>query len=289
MIVEDIQAVHGRDRLDASDKQTKDMVATVLSAYRSIIGDLTYVSMPISSGRLCYDIATAEGVTADELKTRDANQFFLDVIKPNIDRGTSIAHSLTGSHVGRPTIVPAVFQAKAKWSQDEYMAMWLAMIEQKVTTIVLTDDWEYSNGGAEEYLYGLQMQAGYKSRTNVQILDQRGAPLKISKALELIASALDDLHTRSTPQRSETLAQVFFDTVVLYQVAHTLGVHSDLPHANPVTYDCDGSMVRSLYKEAAPLLREYGLTSSSPRSINCVKGILRTWETEPESVILKLI
>lgn len=171
-------------------------VAVVGSAYDSILAaDFTYVSTPITSGTALYRAMDAMGVTTlDELK-RDRDAFRTLVMDVNLSAAEKVANAMLS--FGGAVIAPAAFEARSlDWEQDAYMGLWLDTIERKATRIAMVDGWEYSNGGAEEYLQALLMQAGRRDRNNIEIVDARGAVLGHHQAIYGLAAALDDLMTR---------------------------------------------------------------------------------------------
>lgn len=183
-------------RLASSPPERIREITVVNSAYDSILSaDFTYVSTPITSGAILYEAMDAAGAkTVDELK-RDPARFGETVIGPNLKAAEDVARAMLS--FGGAVIAPAAFEARSLgWGQDEYMGLWLDTIERKATRLAMVDGWEYSNGGAEEYLQALLMQAGRRDRTNIEIVDARGEPILHETALTLIGGAVRELVRR---------------------------------------------------------------------------------------------
>lgn len=275
-----------RDRLANSTKEMKDSIEIVLSAYRSVVGDLTYVSMPITSGKKMYEILKSLGLKSqDELKTKMGNDFIYEqLIKPNIKTGTRSAEEVAKVNVG-PVIAPAYFEArKQRWNQDEYMAMWLAMIEEKVNRVVLLDGWEFSNGGSEEYLHSVQMQAGFRSRTNMEIVSQDMKGVTLDKGTTLIGAALEKLHDQGC--RSETLVDVFRSLVTVEKVFRCPEIMAETPYPAQAFFNYSSVGFDNAVKNISKLIKEdYGIESLF-KSISTSDGIIREF---PENVIIKKV
>jgi hypothetical protein len=201
-------------RLKDSPPERVREISVVESAYDSVLcADFTYVSTPITSGAILYAALEEAGLSTLEELRLDKDRFYNQVILPNIKAAESVASAML--NLGGAVIAPAVFEAKAlSWGQDEYMGLWLDTIERKATRIAMVDGWEYSNGGCEEYLQALLMQAGRRDRNNIQIADARGEPISHLKALQLILAAIDNLTNLSfTPT---TLARVFHRCILVH-------------------------------------------------------------------------
>jgi len=171
-------------------------IAVVGSAYDSILSSgFTYVSTPITSGAALYRAMDEQGVTTLEDLRRDKEAFARLVIEPNLAAADGVARAMMS--FGGAVIAPAAFEARSLgWDQDAYMGLWLDTIERKATRLALVDGWQYSNGGAEEYLQALLMQAGRRDRGDIEIVDARGAVLPHHEAIVLLSDAVDDLHRR---------------------------------------------------------------------------------------------
>lgn len=183
-------------RLRNADRGRIREIGVVGTAYDSIMAtSITYVSTPITSGAVLYAAMDAAGITSvDEFK-RDAGAFRAAVMEPNIAAADVVARRM--ALLGGAVIAPAAFEARSLgWSQDDYMGLWLDVIERRATRLAMVDGWQYSNGGAEEYLQALLMQADRRDRTDVSIVDANGDAIDHLTAVRLLADAVADLMGR---------------------------------------------------------------------------------------------
>lgn len=215
-------------RLKNSSPERINEVTAVGTAYDSVLcADFTYVSTPITSGAILYQAMDELGVRdADEFR-KDKDAFYEKVIQPNIKAADEVAQVML--NFGGAVIAPAAFEARSLgWGQDEYMGLWLDTIERKATRLALVDGWEYSNGGAEEYLQALLMQAGRRDRNTISIVDSRGDIISHITAVQLLHKAVHELIERGF--RSHTLEQVLIRVFAVhsfvYNEAH-YGIRTD--------------------------------------------------------------
>jgi hypothetical protein len=203
-------------RLKNSPPERIREITVVESAYDSVLcADFTYVSTPITSGVILYNALQASGLSTLEELRKDKDQFYHQVIQPNIKAAETVALKMLD--FGGAVIAPAAFEAKSLgWGQDEYMGLWLDTIERKATRLAMVDGWEYSNGGCEEYLQALLMQAGRRDRNNISIVDAKGEVIPHGVALEKIALAI------------KTLVKLKFTPTILIRVLHRCVILHDM-------------------------------------------------------------
>ena len=201
-------------RLSTSAPERIREVGVVGTAYDSVMAsEITYVSTPITSGRALYAAMDAAGVATLEELRRDASFFRENVIDVNIAAADAVARAMVA--FGGAVIAPAAFEARSLgWSQDEYMGLWLDVIERRATRLAMVDGWQYSNGGAEEYLQALLMQADRRDRTDISIVDARGDVIGHLAAIRLLADAVAHLIGRGF--EPTTLAKVLHRCVTLH-------------------------------------------------------------------------
>jgi hypothetical protein len=201
-------------RMSTSAPERVREVGVVGTAYDSVLASrITYVSTPITSGAALYAAMDAAGVSTVEELRRDAAFFRANVIDVNIAAADAVARRMVS--FGGAVIAPAAFEARSLgWSQDEYMGLWLDVIERKATTLAMVDGWQLSNGGAEEYLQALLMQADRRDRTDVEVVDARGEVIPHLTAMRLLADAVADLLGRGFEPTS--LARTLHRCVVLH-------------------------------------------------------------------------
>lgn len=201
-------------RLTNSSPSQLREVGVVGTAYDSVFAsEITYVSTPITSGAYLYAAMDAAGISDPEEFRRNREAFSREVIAPNLAAADTVAQRMVD--FGGAVIAPATFEARSLgWGQDEYMGLWLDVIERRATRLALVDGWQFSNGGAEEYLQALLMQAGRRDRNTMEIVDARGAVLSHADALNLLAEAVSDLVARGF--QPITLARVLHRCVILH-------------------------------------------------------------------------
>jgi hypothetical protein len=180
----------------------------VLSAYRSIRSPVAYVSTPITSGRLLYDVLEKEGVRSIAELNRE--QVLHEIVKPNIARGISLADKLR-ERSKLPPLAPGVFEGRDfKWTQQDYMSLWVRVIEELAGEVHMTEGWQFSDGAVEEFTLAMHMRYGflpnldfkraqslskeeYRRVRSMQIYDHTGAPMMIDCGTGMINDAIDEL------------------------------------------------------------------------------------------------
>lgn len=187
-----------------------------LAAFATIkTQNLAYVSIPITSGRRLYDYMEEKGFRTVEEAKADHIAFFKNVMTPNFAAGLEVSNAWAEKLNGA-VIAPVEFEKHLRsheainWGQDDFMGMWVPLIKEKITQMVMIDGWEYSNGSGEEYLQAALMQMGRDGRSNITITDMRGAPMPLDKGIELLADAFINVTERGIKARNmaETLAIV---------------------------------------------------------------------------------
>ena len=144
----------GRLHLELSDK-LKNSVDIVLRAYKSHRNPegYAYLSMPVSSGNLLYDVFEKyEVFTLDELLTKGKDIHYNEVIRPNIESNIPVADKIA-NNTKKTVIAPAVFGAeKQGWPQEAYMFLWFRVLEEIIDETIMTDNWQYDNGDVQEFV-----------------------------------------------------------------------------------------------------------------------------------------
>lgn len=276
-------ALNVEHRLSKSTDTIKQTIQIVWSAYRSVLskeGHLVYVSTAISSGKRMYDVLQQLGCSYDELKNNYKEVLYKDIIQPNIEAGTALAKKLA-QHEDAPVVAPAIFEAHSqRWSQDEYMGMWLKMIEDNVGQMVMSPGWEYSNGGAEEYLLAMQMAYGLRSKTSIRVQDSEGNLMPLHRGLELIAQALLDLHNKGL--KASSLASVYTALNNTKQAWSYLRTEFNREMVDSV----NESILTKVNKDIIPLLQhEYDIEQGS-WGVTAGEGLNRELTSLPENVLI---
>ena len=193
-------------------EERKNLIDLVLGAYLSIRHPIAYVSMPITSGKILYDVLEKKGVrNIEELIKQDPNSLYNDIIKPNVEMGIMAADNLDTK---LPPIAPSVFEAKKfRWSQEDYMSLWLKVIEERAEEMHMTDGWEYSNGGVQEFVRAMQMQflfahvpnaspEFYQRMRKITVFDLNKKELRLNDGFNKIKESILDLNKRGFPNNS---------------------------------------------------------------------------------------
>ncbi|OGG47544.1 hypothetical protein A2671_00645 [Candidatus Kaiserbacteria bacterium RIFCSPHIGHO2_01_FULL_49_13] len=173
-------------------------IEIVLSAYHSVFVDKAYLTMPVSTGKRFYDVLERYGVrNVEELEKKRPGALREEIIVPNLEDGKKFAERFGRRDVA--LIVPGIFEArKQKWSQDEYMILWLRLITSSVKELHLSEGWEYSNGGAMEFVRGLHIQFRFleEREDRMPLYDHKGNPVTIEEGAAKLAAAIGDLDRR---------------------------------------------------------------------------------------------
>jgi len=178
------------------DRQAQ--IEVVSSAYQSIVADLAYLTMPVTAGKRLYELMEKYGVrTKEELEKKCPGALWEEVVLPNIENGRTLAHKLH-TDKGSNFLVPGIFDArKLGWSQREYMVLWLKFISASAKEIYLVPGWEYSSGGAMEFVRGMMLQFRFAARKEpITIKDEQARIVDLSGGALTIAYAIRDLRKR---------------------------------------------------------------------------------------------
>jgi len=188
--------MNGTDELllDDCDEQKRSSVHIVISAYRSLLTPISYVSMPITTGKLYYEVL--EKIGSDISK----KQIYDLVIKPNGEQGVKFAKEIKTTY---PIVAPAIFEAKQmRWTERQYMYLWYRILEEKAKEIWMSPDWQYSNGCAEEFTRSMKLQWDFvrlesRSLSPITAFDAESNKLTIFDGAKLLYKAIKDLHQRN--------------------------------------------------------------------------------------------
>lgn len=115
--------------------------------------------------------------------------------------------------------IPVIFSAelvpaRQDWEQAHFQTLWLSVIGEKCTELHLMDDWEYSNGAAEEFTHVMQLRLGLPKSSNliffntkgresderqrmknIKVYDESGRELTIDDGIEHIARSREWLNS----------------------------------------------------------------------------------------------
>lgn len=260
-------------------------IEIVWSAYRSVLskaGSLAYASTAITSGVRMQDTMDATGLTEEELKANP--DFFSLVIQPNLERAIAISKKIA-ANADRPVVAPAIFEGRPqRWSQADYMKMWLAMIEENVTQMFMLPGWEYSNGGCEEYLKAINMAYGFGPRHDIVPLNAEGELIPLHQGLEKIAAALVDIHDRG--RKAPSLFSTYKGLYAVHAAWKTIEFDAPASWNGDVRAAEDSTRIRRVHQGMTTLLREdYGWRGDLTLHTAC--GEVRTFSALPEGLFIQ--
>ncbi|PIN81306.1 hypothetical protein COV11_02255, partial [Candidatus Woesearchaeota archaeon CG10_big_fil_rev_8_21_14_0_10_30_7] len=127
------------------DEDTPETAAVhnIMRVLRSIrnSGDLIYVSVPITSGKILYD-------TLLEHPNKTKKELLNEVINANYNIGWSLVEEIK-KRENKLVLYPAdLVPARQKWKDKHFQALWLSILGEKCTELHMTDNWWFSNGAA---------------------------------------------------------------------------------------------------------------------------------------------
>ncbi len=264
------------ERNAAVPEENKLQAQFALAAFATIKAkNITYVSVPITSGPELYAFMDRHGFRSQEEAKLDRALFLREVIEPNMARGVKGAEAW--AQKGGAVIAPAEFDGAlyraygtgVHWGPNDFMGMWVPLIDEKITNMAMMKGWEYSNGCGEEYLQAVLMQMGRRARSSITIVDGDSArPIPLDEGIALMARAFEDIISRGIQPRNmaETLGKLleaedrFYREKTAGFVAEPSAVspgavrpRSAVPSLPPY----DHARVRAVAEEVAPLLRQY--------------------------------
>jgi hypothetical protein len=271
-----------------------------LAAFATIKArDVTYVSVPITSGPQLYQFMDTHGFRSQDEAKQDRALFLRDVIEPNMARG--VAGAKAWAEKGGAVVAPAEFDGAlyraygtgVHWGPNDFMGMWVPLIDEKITNMAMMKGWEYSNGCGEEYLQAVLMQMGRRERSNITIVNgESGKPIPLDEGIALMAHAFEDILSRGILPRNmaETLG-ILLEAEDRFYRERTAGFVPEpaavspgavRPHTTaPSLPSHDHARVRAIAEEVAPLLRQF---------FPDVTGVLRatsSYDFSPVNAIFK--
>lgn len=127
-------------------------IIRVLRAFRNY-GDLAYVSIPVTSGKFLYNLRLKRPLMSKEEQLKRA-------IEHNYLAGLDFVENLE-TRRNCPILYPAdLTPVHQQWEQAHFQALWLSIISEKCTELHMSEGWEYSNGGSEEFVHAWQLKLG---------------------------------------------------------------------------------------------------------------------------------
>ena len=166
--------------------------AWMLDMLAASMGDqkAAYVSVPITTGpRLVqwYRDLSLRGVPLPDPRRPEGNEDRQQaVIEPNLQAARAFV-AVVRERIADPVIDPSVLRDVPGWRQEDYVALWEAVIERFVSRVVLAEGWNYSFGCADEFLFAVGR--------DLPTLDARLQPLSRSTGVAQIIRARKSLRT----------------------------------------------------------------------------------------------
>lgn len=280
-----------------------------LAAFNTIKArNVTYVSVPITSGPRLYAFMDKHGFKTQDEAKQDRATFLRDVIEPNMAAGIEGSAAWTERLPGSAVIAPAEFDGAlyrawgtgVHWGPNDFMGMWVPLIDEKVTNMAMLNGWEYSNGCGEEYLQAVLMQMGRRPRSNITIMDGEDArPILLDEGISLMANAFKDIMSRNIRPRNmaETLG-LLLQAEERFHREKTTGTLLEPAGVSPNAHaprktvprlpNYDHEKVRAVAAEIEPLLEKYfpdvleKLKKTSSYDFSPINAIFREAAKKPE-------
>lgn len=182
-------------------------IMRVLRAFR-YSGPLVYVSVPITSGKFLYDLKLQRPLMDKSAQMEAA-------IYHNYHVGWEFVKELR-RRIPWPILYPAdLTPIHQHWEQAHFQALWLSIISEKCTEVHMSEGWEYSNGGSEEFVHAMQLRLGIprhkdlvffntketekaerERMKNIRVYDHLGKELSIVNGIGAIEGSLVQLRQR---------------------------------------------------------------------------------------------
>lgn len=178
-------------------------IDVVTTAYASVVAKLSYLTMPVTAGKRLYELMEKYGVRSKaELEKIRPGILWEEVILPNVENGKQLAHKLHREQ-GRSLVVPGIFDAQQfDWGQEDYMVLWLRFIVASAREIFLAPGWEYSTGGAMEFVQGMMIQHRFVARAEpIAVRNEMTSEVDLMTGALAIAYAIRDLRKRGFDER----------------------------------------------------------------------------------------
>jgi len=137
-----------------------------------------YCSAPITTGKRHLELIRELG---RQLVPEDRHRHFAEVIQPNTEHASAVTKALR-SATRDVVIDPAAFPPMVGWSQEDWLALWSAVIARYASKVVFVDDWQFSNGCVEEYVLAAKL--------SLPTFDENGGVINVLAAISMIEEAV---------------------------------------------------------------------------------------------------
>ncbi|HET8683893.1 MAG TPA: hypothetical protein VFM54_18785 [Micromonosporaceae bacterium] len=146
-------------------------------------GECIYLSTPITTGRNHLDLIvekSANGAGPPTAADRAKAVLF------NRQRAQAVAERVRAAH-DAIVIDPTSLVNVPGWEQDDYHALWVAVIERYARAVVFVDDWQYSVGCRKEFEAAV--------RLGLPVMDQRLTSFGCEDGQRLVRQAAVELES----------------------------------------------------------------------------------------------
>jgi hypothetical protein len=152
-----------------------------------------YCSAPITSGRRNLAWLRSIGktfATVDDVSPEHRESHAQSVIAANCAHARTLVDKIRRQR-GGIVIDPTSFPPVPGWRQSQWVEFWGAVIERYAAAVVFLDDWQFSNGCAEEFAIAISLGLPTFTESGDRLLPDVGVALiraAVSEMRELEAS-----------------------------------------------------------------------------------------------------
>lgn len=152
---------------------TRHLIQTLHAAGAD--GNVIYVSVPITSGRLEIDLMVELGIRSPATLRSSFERLWLDrVVAPNSSRAKELADTVRSADWtdGRIVVDPSRLNIEG-WDQDDYNSFWIDLMTSSVDLVVAAPGWEFSRGARGEI--SLAMKLG------IEVVNSSGQQISVEE------------------------------------------------------------------------------------------------------------
>lgn len=166
-----------------------DLLLGVLARCLDGIAPISYLSMPISTGK-AY------------LRGHDVAQIRAEVLTSNLRRAEEAVTRLRRTVVGG-VIDPSRLPDVPGWTQPDYHAFWSAVIARYPERIIFLDEWQYSVGCTKEFADAVRLR--------LPTMTERLHPLNAAAGIAMVREAAADYEAAGVDSSSLRTALEFLE------------------------------------------------------------------------------
>jgi hypothetical protein len=161
------------------------LLATVLEPQSAF-----YLSAPITSGKRHLAGRAGKRVQAGGNLAGGGAVRKEQVVNDNLDAAKLLGANLRKQLSGELLIEPAELPFFEDWSQADYYCLWAQVISRFTKGVIMSHDWEYSNGCVFEFRVAIQ--------TQITTLDDALQPLSVTYGIDAIARAVQEVERQGS-------------------------------------------------------------------------------------------